>query len=56
MYRIDHNKLTRTPIKTGIVTVDQVEITAGLSEGDTVALIATSNHDLSNGLEVTPVY
>lgn len=56
VYRIDHNKLTRTPIKTGIVTVDQVEITAGLSEGDTVALIATSNHDLSNGLEVTPVY
>ena len=38
----------------GIINLNEVEITSGLSEGDTVALNATTNRDLTNGLEVTP--
>jgi HlyD family secretion protein len=62
VFRIVQNKLVRTPVQLGsparpaIVNLDQVEITGGLVEGDTVALHATTNRDLSNGLEVTPVY
>jgi HlyD family secretion protein len=56
VYRIVHNQLVRTPVKTGIINLTQVEITDGLSEGDTVALSATANRELSNGLEVTPLY
>ncbi len=56
VFRIISNKLVRTPIKTagGIVNLNQVEIISGLAEGDTVALNATTNRDLTNGLEVTP--
>jgi HlyD family secretion protein len=56
VFRIVDNKLVRTPIKIsgGIVNLNQVEIVGGLSEGDTVALNATTNRDLTNGLEVTP--
>ena len=56
VFLINRNKLVRTPVETGIVNVDLVEITRGLSEGDTVALSATNNRDLSNELEVIPVY
>jgi HlyD family secretion protein len=62
VFRIVHNRLVRTPVQLGtharpaIVNLDQVEITGGLVEGDTVALNATTNRDLSNGLEVTTVY
>lgn len=57
VFRIVDNKLVRTPIQIagGIVNLNQVEIVSGLSEGDTVALNATTNRDLTNGLEVTPV-
>jgi HlyD family secretion protein len=54
VFRIVHNKLVRTNVQTGIINIDQVEIMRGLSEGDTVALNATANRDLSDGLEVTP--
>jgi HlyD family secretion protein len=43
-------------VHTGVINLTQVEITSGLAEGDSVALNATTNLDLSNGLEVTPVY
>ncbi|MGP8258744.1 MAG: efflux RND transporter periplasmic adaptor subunit [Acidobacteriaceae bacterium] len=62
VFRIIHNKLVRTPVQLGssarpaIVNLTQAEITGGLAEGDTVALNATTNRELSNGLEVTPVY
>jgi HlyD family secretion protein len=36
------------------VNLNRVEIVGGLSEGDSVALNATTNRDLTNGLEVTP--
>jgi len=55
VFRIIDNKLVRTPVRTDIVNLTQVEITSGLSEGDTVALNATTNRDLTNGLVVTPV-
>jgi len=55
VFRIVNNKLVRTPVQTGIVNLTQAEITSGLSEGDTVALNATTNRDLTNGLEVTPI-
>jgi len=55
VFRILHNKLVRTNVQTGVINLNQAEITGGLAEGDTVALSATTNRDLSNGLEVTPV-
>jgi HlyD family secretion protein len=56
VFRIIDNKLVRTPINItgGIVNLNRVEIVGGLSEGDSVALNATTNRDLTNGLEVTP--
>jgi HlyD family secretion protein len=56
VFRILHKKLVRTNVHTGVINLTQVEITSGLAEGDSVALNATTNRDLSNGLEVTPVY
>jgi HlyD family secretion protein len=62
VFRIVHNKLVRTPVQLGsparpaIVNLTQVEITGGLVEGDTVALNATTNRELSAGLEVTTIY
>ena len=56
VFRILHKKLVRTNVQTGVINLTQVEITSGLAEGDSVALNATTNRDLSNGLEVTPVY
>jgi HlyD family secretion protein len=57
VFRIKDNKLVHTPITIsgGIVNLNQVEIVSGLSEGDVVALNATTNRDLTNGLEVTAV-
>ena len=56
VFRILHRKLVRTNVQTGIINLTRVEIAGGLSEGDTVARNATTNQDLSDGLEVTPVY
>jgi len=55
VFRIVHNKLVRTPVQTGIVNLNQVEITGGLAEGDVVALNATTNRDLSDELDVKAV-
>ena len=49
-------KLVRAPVKVGIYNLTREEILSGLSEGDTVALSATTdNRELTNGLEVTPI-
>jgi HlyD family secretion protein len=56
VFRILHRKLVRSNVETGIINLTRVEITGGLAEGDTVALNAATNQDLSDGLEVTPVY
>ena len=58
VFRIVDNRLVRTPVQTrgGIINETWAEIVSGLSEGDTVALnAATTNRDLTNGLEVIPV-
>jgi HlyD family secretion protein len=55
VFRIIHDKLVRTPVKVGIVNLKQVEIKSGLSSGDVVALHATTDRGLTEGLEVTPV-
>jgi HlyD family secretion protein len=55
VYRVINNKLVRTPVQVGIYNLTREEILSGLSEGDTVALNATTNRDLSNGLQVKPV-
>jgi len=52
VYRVIGGKLVRTPVQIGILNLTRVEIASGLSEKDTVALSATSNRDLSNGLAV----
>jgi HlyD family secretion protein len=54
VYRIVENKLVQTPVQTGIFNTDQYEIKSGLSEGDLVALHATTvNRALTNHLPVT---
>jgi HlyD family secretion protein len=62
VYRVVAGKLVNTPVQFGAVNLtrvtsagrsgDWVEITGGLTEKDTVALNATNNRDLTNGLAV----
>jgi HlyD family secretion protein len=52
VYRIVGGKLSRTAVQLGVVNLTRVEIVSGLNDGDVVALGATSNTDLSNGLPV----
>jgi HlyD family secretion protein len=52
VYRVLNGKLLRTPVQVGVVNLTRAEITSGLTEKDTVALSATSNRELSNGLAV----
>jgi len=52
VFRVVDGKLVRTPVKVGLVNLTRAEITKGLTDKDTVALSATSNHELSNGLAV----
>jgi HlyD family secretion protein len=52
VYRVVQGKLVRTPVQIGALNLTRVEITGGLTEKDIVALNATSNRDLSNGLNV----
>jgi HlyD family secretion protein len=55
VFRVIDNKLVRTPVKVGITNNVRAEIVSGLTEKDIVALNATSNRDLSNGLSVKTV-
>jgi HlyD family secretion protein len=52
VYRVVQGKLVRTPVQVGATNLTRVEIMSGLTEKDTVALNATSNRDLTNGLNV----
>jgi len=53
VYRVINGKLVRTPIQIGPGTnLVRAEVLSGLTEKDTVALSATSNRELSNGLTV----
>ncbi|WP_275943222.1 efflux RND transporter periplasmic adaptor subunit [Granulicella sp. 5B5] len=52
VYRIVGDKLVKTPVQVGLINLTLVEITGGLSTGDKVALNATSEEDLKDGLPV----
>jgi HlyD family secretion protein len=52
VYRVLNDKLVRTPVQVGVANLIRAEIISGLTEKDTVALSATSNRELSNGLAV----
>jgi HlyD family secretion protein len=57
VYKIVNNKLVRTPVQiapNAVVNLTRAEITSGLNEGDLIALGATSEVDLSNGMAVKP--
>ena len=56
VFRVVGHKLVRTPVQVGpVVNLTRVEIAAGLTDKDTVALSATSNRDLANGMQVNSV-
>lgn len=55
VYRVVNGKLVRTPVVVGVVNLTRVEIVSGLTDKDTVALSATSNRDLTNGLAVKAI-
>jgi len=52
IYKVVNNHLQKVLVQVGLLNMNLVEITAGLKEGDTVALGATTEAELSNGLEV----
>ncbi len=52
VYTIDHGKLRKTPVEVGALNLVSVQITGGLTLGQHVALNATSNVDLSDGMQV----
>ena len=45
-------KLVKTPVDVGALNLIAVQITGGLASGETIALNATSNVDLTDGLQV----
>lgn len=55
VYRIVNGKLVRTPVVIGVFNLSRVEIVSGLKENDIIALSATTNRELTNGLAVTAV-
>ncbi len=52
VYKVVNNHLQRVVVQVGLLNMNLVEITSGLNEGDTVALGATTEAELSDGLEV----
>jgi len=52
VYRIIDDRLLKTPIQVGLSNNDRFEITSGLKQGDLVALGATTEAELSDGLRV----
>lgn len=52
IYKVADGHLHKTLVQVGILNMNLVEITSGLKEGDTVALGATTEAELSDGLEV----
>lgn len=55
VFRVVNRRLVRTPVQVGVVNLTRVEIISGLTEKDTVALAATTNRDLTNGMQVKTV-
>jgi HlyD family secretion protein len=55
VFRVVNSKLVRVAVQVDVVTLNRVQITAGLSENDIVALNANDNRELEDGLEVIPI-
>ncbi|HEX4154981.1 MAG TPA: efflux RND transporter periplasmic adaptor subunit [Acidobacteriaceae bacterium] len=55
VYKIVDDRLVRAPVQVGVVNLTRVEIAGGLKEGDLVALSATTEVDLTEGLKVKVV-
>lgn len=55
VYRVINHHLVWTAVQVGLVNLSRVEIVGGLTDKDVVALNATSNRDLANGIEVKTV-
>jgi HlyD family secretion protein len=54
VYKIVKEHLVKTSVRVGIANLTRFEIDGGLEQGDTVALRATTEADLSDGLHVKP--
>lgn len=53
VFRVINNKLVQTPVTTGVVNLVRAEIVTGLSDGDTIALTAsTAGRELTDGMDV----
>ncbi|MBW4038670.1 MAG: efflux RND transporter periplasmic adaptor subunit [Acidobacteria bacterium] len=52
VYRVVDDRLVKTPVVAGVTNLTRFEVLSGLGQGDVVALQATSETDLSNGLHV----
>jgi HlyD family secretion protein len=52
VYRVVNDRLVRTPVQVGVTNLTRFEILGGLNEGNVVALGATTEADLSDGLRV----
>lgn len=52
VFRVVDGRLVQTPIQVGAINLTRFEITGGLNAGDVVALGATTDVDLTNGLHV----
>lgn len=52
VYKIVDSRLVRLPIQVGLINLTRFEIAGGLKEGDVVALGATTEADLNDGLRV----
>ena len=52
VFKVDGDSLKRTPVTTGIRTVDKVAILSGLQEGDVIATGSTSGQPLQEGVAI----
>jgi HlyD family secretion protein len=52
VYRVVNDRLVRTPVQVGVANLTRFEILGGLNERNVVALGATTEADLSDGLRV----
>jgi HlyD family secretion protein len=52
VFKVVDNRLVKTVVGVGLLNMNLVEITSGLNENDTIALGATTEAELTDGLEV----
>lgn len=52
VFRIVGDRLVKTPVQVGLINLQRFEVTGGLKQGDLVALGATTEVDLSDGMPV----